>query len=293
MSGYLLLADGSTRPVHDGFVIGRVAGCDLVIDDTKASRRHARLVVDAGVVEVEDLESSNGTLLNEKPVTRRVLRDGDRVKIGKTELVYREGAPPGAARPVQPGTRPNTQPNTQPSAPAVAKASPPAEPVEPPRSVILDDDDDLLGDAMLAPSTSAPKAPAPKAPAEPPPRPPIVIKEHPARRPEPAPAPTEISPPPPPKPAMSPSVVEFADEVVEVRRPAPAPAAANKPKGPAPVAAAPTAGRILQYSKQAGGQGGVLGDDLGQIGGGTRWLVYLGAVALAVGLVWLTMRLVG
>jgi hypothetical protein len=61
--------------VHDGFVIGRVAGCDLVIDDTKASRRHARLVVDAGVVEVEDLESSNGTLLNEKPVTRRVLRE--------------------------------------------------------------------------------------------------------------------------------------------------------------------------------------------------------------------------
>jgi predicted component of type VI protein secretion system len=285
VSGYLLLADGSHRPVHDGFVIGRVAGCDLVIDDSKASRRHARLVVDAGVVEVEDLESSNGTLLNEKPVTRRVLRDGDRVKIGKTELVYREGAPPGAARPAKAGTQPNTQPNS----PAVVKASPPAEPVEPPRPVILDDDDDLLGDAMLSPS-----APAPKVPAEPPPRPPIVIKEHPARRPDPAPAPTEISPPPPPpKPAMNPSVVEFADEVVEVRRPAPPPAAANKPKGPAPVAAAPTAGRILQYSKQAGGQGGVLGDDFGQIGGGTRWLVYLGALALAVGLVWLTMRLVG
>jgi hypothetical protein len=288
VSGYLLLADGSTRPVHDGFVIGRVAGCDLVIDDTKASRRHARLVVDAGVVEVEDLESSNGTLLNEKPVTRRVLRDGDRVKIGKTELVYREGTPPGAARPSAPSA-PVVAKAPRPPAPAAPSAEPPVQPpAAPPRSVILDDDDDLLGDAMLAPST-----PAPKAPAEPPPRPPIVIKEHPARRPDPAPAPTEISPPPPPKPTMNPSVVEFADEVVEVRRPAPTPAAANKPKGPAPVAAAPTAGRILQYSKQASGQGGVLGDDVGQIGGGTRWLVWLGAVALAAGLIWLTMRLVG
>jgi predicted component of type VI protein secretion system len=278
VSGYLLLADGSHRVVRDGFVIGRVAGCDLVIDDTKASRRHARLIVDAGVVEVEDLESSNGTLLNDKPVTRRVLRDGDRVRIGKTELLYCEGEPPG-------GQRPAPSPAPRPAATSAAPP-PPAAPVEPPRSVTLDDDDDddLLGAAMLA---SAPPTP-PKA-VEPPARPPIVIKEHPARRPEPAPPATEVSKPPPPKPP--PAVVEFADEVVEVRRPAPA--AANKPKGPAPAAAAPAAGRILQYSKQAGGSGGVLGDDLAQIGGGTRWLLYVGVLAVAVGLVWVTMRLVG
>jgi predicted component of type VI protein secretion system len=271
VSGYLLLADGSHRAVHDGFVVGRVAGCDLVIDDTKASRRHMRLIVDAGVVEVEDLESSNGTLLNDKPVTRRVLRDGDRVRIGKTEFVFREGTPPGAPRSAA----------VTPAA-AARPATPPPAAVVPPRSATLDDDDDLLGDAMLA---SAPPPP-PKVP-EPPARPPIVIKEHPARRPEPAPPATEVTTPPP-----KPAVVEFADEVVEVRRAAPPPAAANKPKGQAP-AAAPAAGRILQYSKQAAGQGGVLGDDLAQLGGGMRWVLYLGGLLLAVGLVWLTMRLVG
>ena len=86
-------------PVRDGFTIGRVAPADLVIDDSKASRRHARIVVDNGVVEIEDLGSSNGTLLNGKPVTRRVLRGGDQLQIGKTVFTFREGEVPGGSAP--------------------------------------------------------------------------------------------------------------------------------------------------------------------------------------------------
>ena len=41
------------------------------------------MIVEAGVVEVEDLGSSNGTMLNGKPVDRRMLRDGDRIQFGK------------------------------------------------------------------------------------------------------------------------------------------------------------------------------------------------------------------
>jgi S-adenosylmethionine:tRNA ribosyltransferase-isomerase len=52
-----------------------------------------------------------------------------------------------------------------------------------------------------------------------------------------------------------------------------------------------TGGRILQFHKQAGG-GGVLGDDLAQVGGGMRALFVLGALALGAGIVWLTIRLV-
>lgn len=244
MSGYLTTLGGKHLPLHDGFVIGRVAGCDLVIDDSKASRRHARIVVEAGVAEVEDLGSSNGTRLNDKPVTRRVLRDGDRIQIGATVLVYREGAAPGAA--------------------AVRAAASP-----------FDDDDDLLGGAPTSPGLAPPPAPPPPTPPPPPP---------PARTPLPP-----AAPPPAAKPAAN--VVEFADEVVEVRKPAAAPAAkpaAASAPGPAPS----TSGRILQFQKQAGG-GGLLGDDLGQVGGGMRAALVLGALALGAGIVWLTIQLVG
>ena len=85
--------------VRDGLVLGRVSACDVVVNDKKASRRHARLISEAGVVEIEDLGSSNGTLLNGNPVDRRMLRDGDRIEIGKTVVVYREGQMPGRPGP--------------------------------------------------------------------------------------------------------------------------------------------------------------------------------------------------
>ncbi|HLQ38347.1 MAG TPA: FHA domain-containing protein, partial [Planctomycetota bacterium] len=82
MSGFLVFTDGRRQPVRDGMTLGRVAGNDVVVDDTKASRKHARVIVAGGVVEIEDLGSSNGTQLNGKPVTRRVLRSGDAIQIG-------------------------------------------------------------------------------------------------------------------------------------------------------------------------------------------------------------------
>jgi pSer/pThr/pTyr-binding forkhead associated (FHA) protein len=90
MSGYLVMADGRRIEVRNGLTLGRVAQCDVVLKDTKASRRHARLVVEGSVVEVEDLGSSNGTFLNDKPVQRRLLRDGDQIRIGKTTVTFAE-----------------------------------------------------------------------------------------------------------------------------------------------------------------------------------------------------------
>ncbi len=257
MSGYLSLADGRCLPIRDGFVIGRTAECDLSIDDGKASRRHARIAVEAGVVEIEDLGSSNGTLLNGKPVARRLLREGDEVQIGKTVITYREGAVPGAS-----GT-----------GAAAASATRRAE--------VVDDDNDLFGGDAPATEIRAPLAPArPQAP--------IPV-------PEPA-APSVRSTPaaalPPAPPVPRPSVVEFADEVVEVRKPAATAAAAKAPaaSGGAPVLQQQQ--RVLQFSKQASG-GGVLGDDLSQISGGTRSLIYAVVLAAAVALAWFVMRLVG
>ncbi len=87
-------------------------------------------------------------------------------------------------------------------------------------------------------------------------------------------------------------MVEFADEIVEVRKAVqPSPKAAAPAADPTAVTA--TSGRILQYSKQAAGGGGLLGDDMSQMSGSMRALLYLAVLAGAAGVVWFVTRLVG
>lgn len=99
MAGFLVTPEGRKFPVEDGLVIGRVPECDIVIEDSKSSRRHARLIVAGGVVEIEDLGSSNGTFLNGARITKRVLRAGDTVQIGTTALRFETQAAPEPAAP--------------------------------------------------------------------------------------------------------------------------------------------------------------------------------------------------
>lgn len=87
-NGFLEMTDGRRVEVADGLTIGRIESCDLVLEDHKVSRRHARVIVDHGVVEIEDLGSSNGVLLNGRAVQRHILRSGDKLRIGTTDLAY-------------------------------------------------------------------------------------------------------------------------------------------------------------------------------------------------------------
>lgn len=254
MSGYLAGPGGHNVAVRDGMILGRVAGCDIVVQDSKASRRHAKVIVDAGVVEIEDLGSSNGTLLNGKPVTRRVLRDGDEVQIGSHVLTYREGALPGAA-PVATGGS----------------------------GVAFDDDDELFGGGSAAPTAPPParSAPAP-APPPPAPKPPVAPPSPAVPSAAPSAVPPSAVPSAGPPAGPPPRVVEFADEIVEVRKKEPA---ADKARAPAMTSAEPVRQqqRILQFQKKDAG-GGVLGDDLAQMGGSLKLLVYAGVLAVGVGI---------
>ncbi len=74
----LIAADGKGYRVDkDGLVIGRSNECDIVIDDPRASRRHARVFPRDDYMWLEDLESRNGIVLNgEKIVNSHVLKDG-------------------------------------------------------------------------------------------------------------------------------------------------------------------------------------------------------------------------
>jgi pSer/pThr/pTyr-binding forkhead associated (FHA) protein len=68
--------------------VGRDARADFVLDAPLVSRVHCRLTADASdQLVVEDLDSTNLTLVNGAPVERAVLREGDVVTIGRVDFV--------------------------------------------------------------------------------------------------------------------------------------------------------------------------------------------------------------
>jgi hypothetical protein len=79
---------GESFPLGQELTVGRGAGCAVVLaDDTFVSQVHARLFLRGGDPYVEDLGSTNGTLLNGETVVEAIrLRRGDRVQFGETVM---------------------------------------------------------------------------------------------------------------------------------------------------------------------------------------------------------------
>ena len=74
-------------------IIGRQMGCDLVLEDTLISRRHARLDCSAMDCTITDLNSSNGTRVNGErlvPDLPRLLAPGEVVQVGAFSLTYQQ-----------------------------------------------------------------------------------------------------------------------------------------------------------------------------------------------------------
>ena len=71
-----------TRPV----TIGRAPDNDVAIDNLAMSNHHARVYTEAGHLVIEDLNSLNGTFVNDMRVERATLRDGDTIQVGKHSL---------------------------------------------------------------------------------------------------------------------------------------------------------------------------------------------------------------
>ncbi|HEX7601445.1 MAG TPA: FHA domain-containing protein, partial [Polyangiaceae bacterium] len=68
-------------------VIGRASTVAIKLGDDGISRRHARVIVEGTVVRIEDLQSSNGTLVNGARVDSQTLKDGDKIQIGSTTIL--------------------------------------------------------------------------------------------------------------------------------------------------------------------------------------------------------------
>ena len=71
-------------------VMGRAPDCDLVLPYPMVSRQHAQVVQEGGTFYVQDLRSANGTFVNDDSASeRRVLKDGDKVRLGEFTLLFR------------------------------------------------------------------------------------------------------------------------------------------------------------------------------------------------------------
>ncbi len=70
--------------------IGRAVESDIVITSKRVSREHARLLREGRRVFIEDLESTNGTLLNSERIAKAEVRDGDNIAIGEVVFTFHD-----------------------------------------------------------------------------------------------------------------------------------------------------------------------------------------------------------
>ncbi len=77
-------------PLQGNLQVGRADACQIKLSDTYVSSFHARIFSRDGQWYVEDLGSTNGTLVNGRRITRQALSDGDVIRIGHSVLVYRQ-----------------------------------------------------------------------------------------------------------------------------------------------------------------------------------------------------------
>jgi ABC transport system ATP-binding/permease protein len=97
MNGWILQSTDDTpiilrMPTGSIRTVGRTARADFIIDAPLVSRLHCRLTADkSDQLVVEDLGSTNGTLVNGQRVTRHVVKSGDVLTIGRIELTVTDG----------------------------------------------------------------------------------------------------------------------------------------------------------------------------------------------------------
>jgi len=79
--------------VDKQIVIGRSSELDMVLVEDMVSRKHAKIMISAGNITIEDLGSTNGTFVNGEKVKQARLKEGDRILIGTSILkLIQQGA---------------------------------------------------------------------------------------------------------------------------------------------------------------------------------------------------------
>lgn len=92
--GWLVALNGALkgqdfRIVDGKNMIGTAADADIVLTDQYMSSRHAVLRHEEGMFVLVDLDSTNGTYVNDQRVSKEELIDNDKVRLGRTELKFK------------------------------------------------------------------------------------------------------------------------------------------------------------------------------------------------------------
>ena len=182
MAKLILSVDGQVLKEYqltkERTLIGRKPHNDIPIDNLAVSGEHAAIITILNDSFIEDLGSTNGTMVNGKPVKKHFLQNNDVVEIGKHKLKYFNDAPTAATAADFEKTMIIRNP---------AKAAPPPAPVS-------------MGDTQTNLKAMAPDAPRP-APA---PSATTTATSPPAPAPVHTPAPAPVASAPPPAPAPHP-----------------------------------------------------------------------------------------
>jgi DNA-binding CsgD family transcriptional regulator/pSer/pThr/pTyr-binding forkhead associated (FHA) protein len=102
------------------YVVGRLSGAEIPISDPGVSRRHVKLTRRAdGSVEVADMRSTNGLILNGERVERGLLREGDRINLGPDAVLRLCYLEPSQIAARAPDTEPAPEQSSTPSGEAV------------------------------------------------------------------------------------------------------------------------------------------------------------------------------
>jgi pSer/pThr/pTyr-binding forkhead associated (FHA) protein len=72
--------------------IGRSPGAEFIVEAALVSRLHCQLTATADALQVKDLDSTNGTFVNGRRVKAAELREGDRLSVGRLELIVSRSA---------------------------------------------------------------------------------------------------------------------------------------------------------------------------------------------------------
>jgi pSer/pThr/pTyr-binding forkhead associated (FHA) protein len=82
--------EGLELPIdREWLVVGRGRNAELMLAEPTLSRAHAAVGFDGGGFFVQDLRSTNGTLVNGERRERASLRDGDEIQIGRLHMIVR------------------------------------------------------------------------------------------------------------------------------------------------------------------------------------------------------------
>src|SRR5690348_5332262 len=185
MAKLILSVDGQVLKEHqltkERTLIGRKAHNDIQIDNLAVSGEHAAIITILNDSFIEDLGSTNGTMVNGKPVKKHFLQNNDVVEIGKHKLKYFNDAPTAATAADFEKTMIIRNP---------AKAAPP-----PPKAEAAPSDTQTNLKPLAAEQTAT-KAPemSPAAATTSPPEPKPMAPPPPPPPPKPAPAPAAAAP---------------------------------------------------------------------------------------------------